>query len=295
MLATVATAPIALHTRTAMPAQARPRLLLFPGLLSTPREFGMITHAMRLRGVPHRALAIPGYTDADHRRPTVWQDWVNAAARAMDDACGDDRSPVVVGGLCVGGMIAAALALQRPERVAGLVMIAPSWVYDGWGLSPWLRWRHAAYALGIDRWIHIREREPYGIKNAKIRGWVARDMAERAASAAGPASLPLWGIHQCERLTAWNRTRLHALRAPLLTLHPREDEITTLDSVARVLDAHGPADRRLVALADSYHLATMDNDRHRVVDGIVEFMQRFNETDRKESTPWTTPSERCAA
>lgn len=57
--------------------------------------------------------------------------------------------------------------------------------YDGWSIGFWQRWRPLAYALRIDRWITVREKEPLEIKNAKTRQWIVRELTERAESAVG--------------------------------------------------------------------------------------------------------------
>jgi carboxylesterase len=280
-------------------ASSHARLILFPGLLSTPREFGMITHALNVADVRHTALAVPGYSGADPRRPQRWQQWVAAAGQALEHATLAESGPVVLGGLCVGGMLAAALAAQRTQRVAGLVMLSPTFVFDGWAMTPWLRWRHVAYALHVQRWIRFAEREPYGVKNERIRAWIAREMRGHRDSAAGPARLPLWALHESEKLTRHVRDALARLQCPMLVLHAREDEITRYASVARVLAGARPRELTLVPLSNSYHMVTMDNDRHRVVAELARFLRRFERRTPpsfEEPRPaWTTPCLPCAA
>src|SRR5215467_3433237 len=176
-------------------AQA-PRLVLLHGLLSTPREFFLISNALRCRGIRHDALAIPGYTEAGRTgRRTCWHAWIEAALLAINKAAAPDE-PLVLGGLCTGGLLAARLALRLGSRVRGLAMLSPTFSYDGWGLSKWRHWRHLAYLLGIDRFIRVPEREPFGIKNPRIRRWIALEMRARSDSAAGPAHLPLWALKE---------------------------------------------------------------------------------------------------
>src|SRR5262245_28676786 len=109
-------------------------LVLLHGLLGTPREFFLVSSALRRRGVRHLAPSIPGYTLAGCTwRRTPWRDWIDAAGRAIENASTPGEE-LILAGLCTGGLLAAGLALRLRERVRGLVMLSPTFSYDGWGL-----------------------------------------------------------------------------------------------------------------------------------------------------------------
>lgn len=244
-------------------------VVLLHGLLSTPREFGLISLPLQSRGVELIIPHIKGYTEGDRTRFTRWQEWVDAASEAIHEQVGVDR-PFVLGGLCTGGMVAAAVALRGEFNIQSLVMMSPSFGYDGWARDRWWGWRKLGFVLGIDRWISIRERAPYGIKNEKIRRWVERDMEQRASSAAGPSALPLWGINQSERLMRYVVKRLPQLQTPTVVMTSTEDEICTVSSVRRVFDTLPGDANRLVVLENSYHMITIDNDRQQVTAELLK-------------------------
>jgi carboxylesterase len=245
-------------------------LVLLHGLHSTPQEFGLIALSLRNRGVQLITPRIEGYSLADRPRRTSWPQWAAAATAAIANAVPPQR-PIVLGGLCAGGLLAASLALDGPHRVAGLVLMSPTFDYDGWGQTRWRHLRRLGYALGLDRWIRVAEREPYGVKNPKIRAWVAREMKERAGSAAGPSRLPLWAIHEVDKLKDRVHARLPELATRTLVLHSRDDEVCTLASVQRAMSAIAALDKKLVVLEESYHMITIDNDRHRVAAELFDF------------------------
>jgi len=252
-----------------------PTLVLIHGLFSSPLEFALTSQILRSRGVRFDCLEIPGYTLADRRRPSSWRNWLHAARAALDARYGPEE-PIVLGGLCVGGALAAALAASlaaegRQQRVCGVIMLSPTFDYDGWSLTRWRHLRRLGYALGLARWITIREREPFGIKNPKIRKWVMREFEASDVSSIGPSRLPLWGLRESERLHAHVRPLLRALSVPLMVLHAREDEITSLSSVERWTAALGNA-ARLIVLEHSYHMITIDNDRQRVAHELADFV-----------------------
>src|SRR5262245_51472672 len=169
-----------------------------------------------MRGVRHHALAIPGYTEgARSRQRTRWPLWIDAACAAIEKASAPEE-PLILAGLCTGGLLAARLALRLGPRVRGVAMLSPTLSYAGWGLPKWYRWRHLAYWLGRHRLIRLREREPYGIENPNIRHRGALDMRARSESAAGPSHLPLWALKENESLISDVRRQAARLDCPLL-------------------------------------------------------------------------------
>jgi carboxylesterase len=192
------------------------------------------------------------------------------------DKRSDDNAPVVLAGLCMGAVLATALALDAPTRVAGLVLLSPSFAFDGRGLSASRHLRHLGYWTGLDRFFSMTEREPYGVKNERMRAWIAQELRQRADSAAGPARVPLPAVREGERMLAEVRSRLGELECPILIIHAREDEIASLASVEQVFKRLPQADKELVILEDSYHMITIDNDRRQVIDAIDRFVRRVS-------------------
>ena len=261
-----------------MPQKKTPILVLVHGLLSTPQEFALLLNPLKSSGVAHVALNIPGFTQHSHSICNSWRDWVDAAEAAIEREIPDDRE-IVIAGLCIGGALAAELALRNPQRISRLVLLSPTFTYDGWGLSRWCQWRHLGYLLGLSRFIHIAEREPYGIKNPKIRKRIAAQMRGGPQSTAGPSKLPLWAIREGERMMADVYMQLDQLLLPTLVVHAREDEICTVASVQQLFAQLPSGNKRLVLLDNSYHMITIDNDRHRVAEELVNFVVDTAEHD----------------
>jgi carboxylesterase len=250
-------------------------LILFHGLLSSPQEFGLITLWLRNMGVRHVVPEVPGYTLATDILAPEWQQW-RRAALDITESFDEGEGPVILGGLCMGGVLAAAAAMQTRRKIAGLVLMSPTFVYDGWGLSPIRHLRHFGYWTGIDRFFSVHEREPYGVKSPKIRKWIIREMSERATSAVGPSRIPLTALREGERMMAHVKAGLAQLDCPILIMHAREDEITSLASVQKLFDELPMPDKELLVLDNSYHMITIDNDRHEVARLLERFVKRIS-------------------
>jgi carboxylesterase len=250
------------------------RIVLFHGLASSPREFGFLTHPLRRHGVRLVAPEVPGYSAGTPLDGVRWPDWVAAAGTCLDAIEAESPEPFVLGGLCTGAMLALSVAAARPRAaLRGLALLSPLFAYDGWALPWWYTLRPVAYATGLTRWFAMREREPYGLRNERMRALIRQQMAAGETSLAGPAAVPLRVVRESERLSAHVRTLLPGLALPVQVQHARDDEICRLASVRRALHAVPTGLLSLHVLENSYHMITADNDRHLVADRLSAFMQ----------------------
>jgi carboxylesterase len=250
------------------------RLVLFHGLASSPKEFGFLVHPLRRHGVRLVTPEVPGYSAGVLDDAARWQDWVAAAARCLDQLEAESSEPYVLGGLCTGAMLALAVAVQRQRcGLRGLALLSPLFAYDGWALPWWYALRPIAYATGLTRLFAMREREPYGLRNERMRALIRQQIAAGETSLAGPGSVPLSVVRESERLSAHVRTRLPELAHPVQVQHAREDEICSLASVREALARVPTGLLSLHVLENSYHMVTADNDRHLVADRLSAFLQ----------------------
>ena len=261
------------------PWQGRPsRLVLFHGLASSPKEFGFLTHPLRRHGVRLVAPEVPGYSAASLDPRARWQDWVDAASKCLDELEAESAEPYVLGGLCTGAMLALAAAARRPRvglraGLRGHALLSPLFAYDGWALPWWYALRPIAYATGLTRFFSMREREPYGLRNERMRALIRQQIEAGETSLVGPGSVPLAVVRESERLSAHVRTLLPDLEHPVQVQHAREDEICRLASVRRAISRVPTGLLSLHVAEDSYHMITADNDRHLVADRLSAFMQ----------------------
>ena len=250
------------------------RLVLFHGLASSPKEFGFLVHPLRRHGVRLVTPEVPGYSAGLLDDAARWHDWVAAAARCLDQIEAESSEPYVLGGLCTGAMLALAVAAQRPRSgLRGLALLSPLFAYDGWALPWWYALRPIAYATGLTRFFAMREREPYGLRNERMRALIRQQIAAGETSLAGPGAVPLRVVRESERLSAHVRVLLPELAHPVQVQHAREDEICSLASVRAALGRVPTGLLSLHVLENSYHMITADNDRHLVADRLSAFLQ----------------------
>lgn len=252
----------------------RPAVLLLHGLCANPLELTPLGRVLRSAGYAAEIPALPGYGvhAAATARAAVppFEDWI-AQARAHYDALARRHERVAVGGLCMGAVLGMALALERPA--AALVLVSTTLHFDGWNVSPWRRLLPLAYLPPLRRWLSFRETTPYGIKNERLRAWVAQAMASQQMSAAGAARLPAASLHQASRLLRHVRRRLPELQTPAVVLHASEDDVAGPRSVHELRQRLGQPPE-VHWFHDSYHMLTLDNERDAVAYAARDFLLR---------------------
>lgn len=262
--------------------------LLVHGLGGTPVELRYVAQGLARAGHTVHCCQLAGHcgTTKELRRST-WQQWFASVEAAHDRLCAECET-IIVGGLSMGAVLALHLAYQRPDGIHGLALYAPSLRLDGWSM-PWY-----AFLLSLFRPYHITidvdlpEREPYGIKDERVRSFVLKSMLESDSSQAGTFSTPIRAFAQFNALAAKVKRELCKIAVPALILHPRDDDMADLGNAIEVQrKLRGPTET--IVLDDSYHLVTLDRQRQIVVDQSLEFATRIaNRSGSQHASPATS-------
>ncbi len=229
----------------------RTGVLLCHGFTGSPQSLRSWAEFLAAAGLSVSLPRLPGHgTTWPELARTRWEDWYAEVDRAFDDL--QSRcDQIFVMGLSMGGCLALRLAELRGSAVRGLVLVNPSVAPDSrlFVLAPLLKLlipslkglasdikKEGATELGYDR------------------------VAVKAA-----ATLPgLWRITQ---------QHLSELSQPVLVFRSTIDHVVGPASM-RELEKAIPASLLDVReLANSYHVATLDNDAEAIFRGSLEFVQ----------------------
>lgn len=107
---------------------------LLHGLSSTPAELRYLSRALAKEGLTTHVPTLAGYSAGTGHAPM--EQWIDAAL-AEFDALAAQHEHVLVCGLSMGATLAAAVAQQRPN-VRALLVLSITFNYDGWAM-PWYR------------------------------------------------------------------------------------------------------------------------------------------------------------
>ncbi len=248
--------------------------LLIHGLGGTPAELRFVARGLARAGHTVHCPQLAGHCGSfEDLRATGWEDWyrtVRTAHAELSRSCQN----VIVGGLSMGAVLALHLAAEFPLHVQATTLFAPTFKLDGWGVP----WYSIFFNLVRTEWgadlVRFAEREPYGIKDPRVRALVTAAIKSGDSSKAGQLCNPGRVMLEMRRLVAVVRQELPRIRQPTLIIHPRHDDRASLGNAAYLQGALAGMVETCV-LDDSYHVITVDRQRDIVVERAAAFAKRF--------------------
>ena len=227
-------------------------MLVVHGFTGTPQSMRPLAAAFAAGGFAVELPRLPGHgTSVDDMATTTFGDWSGAVADAYDALAGRCER-VVVAGLSMGAMLAAWLAVRRPE-IAGLVMI------NGAFAPPEPNARGALEQLVTQ-----------GVPRVPGPGNDIADpgQTELAYSEVPPAQF-LSLLDALEEL----QSELSRIRCPSLVITSDNDHVVQpASSDYYAANVGGPVER--LRLVRSFHVATLDYERADLEAAAVAFAKR---------------------
>ena len=226
--------------------------LVLHGFTGSPRTVRPWAAYLAEAGLTVRAPLLPGH-GADWRElaKTGWTDWYGSAERAFTELYAR-CDHVFVAGISMGGCLAFRLAETQGDRVSGLVVVNPSLAGDNplIPFAPVLKYVvRSLPSIGGD------------IKNPD-----AQEGASKRTPVASVATLP--------RMWKTTAAGLASVTQPVLVYRSTVDHVVGPASM-KILTAALPG-AEVRPLANSYHVATLDNDAPEIFDGTLAFIQKHS-------------------
>lgn len=226
-------------------------VLVLHGFTGSPASVRSLGELCAAAGYAVELPRLPGHgTTLEDMMTTSWEDWTRAAIDAYDDL--DARCErVAVVGLSMGGGLAAFVAQQRP--VVGCVFINPL-------VKPPVKEMEDGLAQLIDA----------GLETIDAIG---SDIKKEGVTELSYPGTPLRCAHSLFTALHAVQADLAGIIAPSLLISSREDHVVTSDNGDELMmKVSGPIER--IWLEDSFHVATMDNDRELVESSIMDFLAK---------------------
>jgi carboxylesterase len=247
-------------------------VLLFHGLSSGPLELQFVARGLHRAGYSVRACVIAHYThglmSGGGSSAQAWE----LAALAEFDAFAAQFDTVSVGGLCIGAVLALRVAALRASRVNAVLALSTTLHFDGWA-NPWFTpLLQLGRVVPFTQRIAIREGEPYGLKDTRMRGWVKRQMQASGNSNAGAACLRVGDLLKASDLIRNTSATLPQVTAATLLIHAREDDCASPRSAFEVASRISAVHIHLILLSDSYHMISIDQEKDQVIAHMVRFL-----------------------
>jgi len=227
-------------------------VLVLHGFTGSPRTVRAWAAHLAEAGLTVRAPLLAGH-GADWRSlaRTGWTDWYADAERAFTELHARCEQ-VFVAGISMGGCLAFRLAQTQRDRVSGVIVVNPSLAGDNPLIpaTPVLKYMiRAIPSIGGD------------IKKPRVR-----EGALKRTPVASVATLP----------AMWKATAagLASVTQPVLVFRSTVDHVVGPASMKVLTRALPGAEVRM--LANSYHVATLDNDAPEIFDGTLAFIEKHS-------------------
>ncbi|MBO6271282.1 alpha/beta fold hydrolase [bacterium] len=257
-------------------------VLLFHGMTGSPYEmkkYGQFLHGL---GYDVYCNCLPGHGDKVEEIYTVtYQDWIDYACSKFKELKSKYKE-VYLSGLCLGAVLAIAVAEKYPDEISGIVALSTTLFLDGWRL-PWYKVLIPIGLSTIERFYYTYpECEPHGIKNERTRA-VVKKLLEK--SEVGMSDFPMTCIFELLKLSRYvrNKNRLSNVTTPILFIHSEEDDLTSPKSAKVIYEGISSSDKDMIILYDSYHMVLYDNEKDFVFNTAGEFFNSHSKI--KECVP----------
>lgn len=226
-------------------------VLLCHGFTGSPQSLRPWAEYLAAAGLSVSLPRLPGHgTTWQEMARTRWEDWYAEVDRAFDllQARCDQ---IFVMGLSMGACLALRLAELRGAAVRGLVLVNPSITADTklFMLAPMLK-----------------------LVVPSLKG-IASDIKNPQAAEAGYDRVPVKAAATLPGLWRITQQHLADLKQPVLAYRSTTDHVVGPASMKLLRQALPPGQLEVRDLADSYHVATLDNDAEVIFSGSLAFIR----------------------
>lgn len=244
--------PLRVAARPELTGGRRIGVLLQHGFTGSPASMRPWGEFLAEHGYGVLTPRLPGHgTTWQDLNTRTWADW-SRHLTAEFDAFRAEHDAVVVAGLSMGGAQVLRLAAERAADVSGVIVVNPAVATRRFDVKLLPVIKHLV---------------------ASFPG-IADDIAKEGVSEYGYTRTPLKAAHSMIRAWPALIADLPKVAAPLLYLRSDTDNVVDGSSEPLIWNGVGSTDKTRVALPDSLHVATLDNDLPLICKESAAFVAR---------------------
>lgn len=254
-------------------------VLLIHGITGTPSEMRHLGKCLNKAGFTVYCNTLPRHCGSlGELKKVTWQEIADACAQDFN-FLKESHKQVFVAGLSLGALMGIHLAYKFPSEVSGIIALAPTIFYDGWAIPKVIILMNIVWHVPFFRnRIDIRESFPYGLKDEDLRWSIERFYKDADASKFsnkvllfGSPFFPMACLYQHHLFTKVVIKEMPRVSSPIIVIHAKEDDMTSLKNAKFVLNHIGSSKKSLVVLEDSYHMITIDKEKDKVAQTAINF------------------------
>jgi len=227
-------------------------VLLLHGLTGTTSSLIDMARLCTSAGYSVSLPRLPGHgTSVEDMLSTEWADWTRACEEAFEELAARCERVAVIG-LSMGGGIAVHLAARYPD-ITAFVFINPWIKHQG---MEWEELAEMLLASGVATYDSI-----------------GSDIKKEGVAETSYDQTPVAPALSALRATKDVNDKLSSITAPSLLFTSTEDHVVAVDNGDELVSkSNGPVER--IWLENSFHVATLDNDRELIESTTMTFLAR---------------------
>ena len=246
------TAPLTVAARPELTGGRRVGVLLSHGFTGSPAAMRPWGEHLAELGYGVTVPLLPGHgTRWQDLNARTWADWYGEIVRAFD-ALRAEHDAVVVGGLSMGGALALRLAADRDADIAGVMVVNPAVATQRLDVKLLPVLKHLVGSFPA----------------------ITGDIKKPGVDESGYDRTPLKAAHSMMRAWPGLVADLPRITKPLLYLRSDVAPVVDAPSAPIILEGVSSTDVTRVALPESYHVATIDNDAPLIFAESAAFVAR---------------------
>ncbi|TFJ94187.1 alpha/beta hydrolase [Lentibacillus salicampi] len=184
--------------------------------------------------------------DMENRSYEEWIETVENGLEKLQATCDD----VFVAGLSMGGTLTLYLAEEHPEIKGIMPINAATHMPEMMGNYESLKGTETRFVEGI-----------------------GSDIKQEGVEELAYKQTPVKSMKELMDLSIMVREKLSEITAPAMILSSAEDHVVPPENSREIYESISSDVREFVMLENSYHVATLDNDKERIAEKCVKFVK----------------------
>ncbi|WP_191562233.1 alpha/beta hydrolase [Metabacillus idriensis] len=190
-------------------------------------------------------------THYEEMEATTYEDWIASLEEGyqwLKERC----DTIFVTGLSMGGTLTLYMAQKHPEIKA---------------------------IIPINAAIEIPTMAGAQQVQARYLDAIGSDIKDPAVTELAYEKTPVQSMREIIKLMAIVKNNLHEISCPSLIFVSSEDHVVPPDNSRIIYEEISSADKKLITLENSYHVATLDHDQQLIIDETLGFIEKvLNQT-----------------
>ncbi|MGJ9457323.1 alpha/beta hydrolase [Oceanobacillus sp. CF4.6] len=224
-------------------------ILISHGFMGTPQSVQYIGEKLANNGYSVLAPRLEGhgthYYDLERCDYNEWFESLERGYHELKQHC----TTILVMGQSMGGTLALWLA-QKYKDVEGVILVNP--------------------ALTLPSYAYLREKTEPRFIDEGVPDIKAEDVHEITYS-----KIPISAIHQLQELMEQTPRILPEINCPVLGIKSTVDHVVPPENTDYILNHVGSEIKQRIILENSYHVASLDNDKEQIAKGCHDFVQHL--------------------